>query len=50
MDNQDQINQSILLQAKGVGERFKGDLTAKTETMRAFGSLLSTGQQFGMIG
>ena len=50
MDNQDQINQSILLQAKGVGERFKGDLTARTETMRAFGSLLSTANKFGMIG
>jgi len=48
--SEDQINQSILLQAKGVGERFKGDLTARTETMRAFSSLLSTGQQFGMIG
>ena len=50
MDNQDQINQSILLQAKGVGERFKGDLTARTETMRAFGSLLSTANSMGAFG
>ena len=32
--NYDQINQSILLQAKGVGERFKGHLTARTETIK----------------
>ena len=34
----DQINQSLLLEAKGRGERLKGDLTARTEYMKAAGS------------
>lgn len=39
------INQSILLQAKGAGEKYKGDLTARTEYIKAGVSLLSMGQQ-----
>jgi len=48
----DQINQSLLLQAKGQGERLKGDLTARTEYMKAAGSLLTMGynsQQAGQL-
>jgi len=41
----DQINQSLLLEAKGRGERLKGDLTARTEYAKAAGSLLSMGSQ-----
>lgn len=40
-----EVNQSILLQAKGAGERFKGELTARTEYIKAGVSLLSMGQQ-----
>ena len=50
MDNMDQENQSILLAAKGVGEAFKGDLTARSETIKGFGSLLSTANSFGAFG
>ncbi len=39
----DQINQSLLLEARGRGERLKGDLTARTEYMKAAGSLLTMG-------
>ena len=41
----DQINQSLLLEAKGRGERLKGDLTARAEYAKAAGSLLSMGSQ-----
>jgi len=41
----DMINQSLLLQAKGRGERLKGDLTARAEYMKAGASLLSMGYQ-----
>jgi hypothetical protein len=50
MDNMEQLNQSILLAAKGTGEAFKGDLTARTETIKGFASLLSTANSFGAIG
>ena len=46
----EQLNQSILLAAKGQGEAFKGDLTARTETIKGFASLLSTANSFGAIG
>lgn len=41
MDYQDQLNNSLLLQAKGQGEIYKGELTARTQYAQAFGSLLS---------
>ena len=41
----DQINQSLLIQARGRGEEFKGKMTANTQYMAAVGSLLSMGQQ-----
>ena len=48
----DIINQSILIQARGQGERFKGDLTARSEMFKAAGSLLTMGyksQQAGSL-
>jgi len=41
----DMINQSLLIQARGRGERLKGDLTARAEYMKAGASLLSMGSQ-----
>lgn len=38
-------NQSILLSAKAEGERFKGDLTARTQYAQAIGSLLTMGNE-----
>ena len=42
MDFNDQLNQSILLQAKGVGERFSGRMTRNAEYAKAVGSLLDS--------
>jgi len=39
----DLVNQSVLLQAKGVGEKLKGDVTARAEYAKATGSLLTMG-------
>ena len=41
----DMINQSLLIEARGRGEEFKGKMTANTEYMKAAGSLLSMGSQ-----
>ena len=49
MDNMEQLNQSILLAIKGTGEAFKGDLTARTETIKGFASLLSTAKVWSNI-
>ena len=46
----DQINQSLLLQAKGQGERLKGDLTARAEYASAVGSLLTMGYKSNQQG
>ena len=35
----DGINQSLLLQSKGIGERFKGEMTARAEFGKAIGSI-----------
>ena len=43
--NFDGLNESLLLESRAAGERFKGDLTAITETIKGFGSLLSTGYE-----
>ena len=45
----DQINQSLLLEAKGRGERLKGDL-ARTEMFKAAGSLLTMGYKSNQAG
>jgi hypothetical protein len=41
----DMINQSLLIEARGRGEEFKGRMTARTEMFKAAGSLLSMGSQ-----
>ena len=46
----DIINQSILIQARGQGERFKGELTVRTEYMKAAGSLLTMGSKSQQAG
>jgi len=40
----DLVNNSLLLQAKGRGEKLKGDMTARTEYIKAGASLLTMGQ------
>ena len=42
-------NQSLLLAARGRGELYKGQLTARTEYYKAAGSLLSTANDFDLI-
>ena len=50
MDQQDQLNQSLLLAARGEGELFKGKLTAQAQRIAGVGSLLSTANSFGAFG
>ena len=45
----DGINQSLLLQSKGVGENFKGQLTARAEYMKAAGSMVGNYSSSGSI-
>ena len=45
----DGINQSLLLQSKGVGENFKGQLTARAEYFKAAGSMFSNYYSSGSI-
>ena len=48
--NFDGLNESLLLESKAAGARFKGDLTARTETIKGVGSLLSTGYEMDLFG
>ena len=48
--NFDGLNESLLLESKAAGARFKGDLTARTETIKGVGSLLSSANEAGIIG
>ena len=45
----DGINQSLLLQSKGVGENFKGQLTARAEYMKEIGSMAGNYSSSGSI-
>ena len=45
----DGINQSLLLQSKGVGENFKGQLTARAEYFKAAGTMFGNYQSSGSI-
>ena len=47
--NFDGLNESLLLESKAAGARFKGDLTARTENIKGFGSLLSTGYEMDLF-
>ena len=49
MDQTELINESLLIQAKGTGARFKGDMTARAENIKGFASLLSTANNAGYI-
>ena len=50
MDQTELTNQTLLLSARGKGELYKGQLTARTEYFKAAGSLLSTANDFDLIG
>lgn len=50
VESNDLINQSLLLEARGQGERLKGDLTARSEYAKAAGSLLTMGYQYNKTG
>lgn len=47
MDQTELINESLLIQAKGTGARFKGDMTARAENIKGVASLLSTANDAG---
>ena len=49
MDQTELINESLLMQAKGTGARFKGDMTARAENIKGVASLLSTANSAGMF-
>ena len=50
MDQTELINESLLIQAKGTGAAFKGDMTARAENIKGVASLLSTANSAGYIG
>jgi len=45
MDANDQLNQSILLDAKAAGQEYAGRMTARAQKFAAVGSLLSDGNK-----
>ena len=45
----DGINQSLLLQSKGIGERFKGDMMARSELFKAGGTMFGNYSKTGSI-
>ena len=49
MDQTELINNSLLMQAKGTGARFKGDMTARAENIKGVAPLLSTANSAGYI-
>ena len=49
MDQTELINESLLMQAKGTGARFKGDMTARAENIKGVASLLSTANSAGYL-
>lgn len=49
MDFNDQLNQSLLLQAKGAGERFSGQMTRNAEFAKAIGSAASSYNESGSL-
>jgi len=50
MDYNDQLNQSLMLEAKAQGQEFAGQMTARAQKAAAVGSLLSDANKFGYIG
>ena len=49
MDYNDQLNQSVLLEAKAQGQEFSGKMTARAQKFAAIGSLLSDANKIGVI-
>jgi hypothetical protein len=49
MDKMDQINQSLLMEAKATGQIYQGDLTARSNYFAAVGSLLSDANTFDIV-
>jgi len=47
MDYNDQLNQSVLLEAKAQGQEFSGKMTARAQKVAAVGSLLSDANKLG---
>ena len=50
MDYNDQLNQSLMLEAKAQGQEYAGRMTARAQKFAAVGSLLSDANQLGMVG
>ena len=48
MDYNDQLNQSLMLEAKAQGQEFSGKMTARAQKFAAIGSLLSDANKLGM--
>jgi len=49
MDYNDQLNQSLMLEAKAQGQEYAGKLTARAQKFAAVGSLLSDANKLGMF-
>lgn len=49
MDANDQLNQSLMLDAKAAGQDYAGRMTARAQNFAAVGSLLSDANKFGVI-
>ena len=50
MDYNDQLNQSLMLEAKAQGQEYAGRMTARAQKFAAVGSLLSDANKIGVIG
>jgi len=50
MDYNDQLNQSLMLEAKAQGQEFAGQMTARAQKFAAVGSLLSDANKLGYVG
>ena len=46
---QNEINRSLLTQARGTGEKYKGDLTYRTELAKAAGDIWSNRTDYGSL-
>ena len=46
---QNEINRSLLIQARGTGERYKGELTYRTELAKAAGDIYANKDTYGSL-
>ena len=46
---QNEINRSLLTQARGTGEKYKGDITYRTELAKAAGDIWSNRDEYGSL-